>query len=170
MESSGQIEVNLSREECEVVRYLGEARRRQNRSKGVSDKLVANEDPLQRDIEGIGAEFAFAKLYDLYPPMDIHPRSGSADFIINGRTIDIKQSDYNNARLIVPPYKLDSDKVCDSYVLATGKLPTYTFRGFARKEDICNPKNLLTLRSLVYALSIKDLKPMPNYERSNLCS
>ena len=167
---NGQIKVNLSREECEVVRYLGDARRKQNRSKGVTDKLVAKEDPLQRDIEGIGAEFAFAKIYNLYPPMDVHPRSGTADFVIKGKTIDVKQSDYDNARLIVPPYKMEDNKVCDSYVLATGKLPYYIFRGFAKKEDICNPKNLLTLRSLVYALTIKELKPMPNHERSNLCS
>lgn len=166
----GQIKVNLSPEECEIIRFLGEARRKQNRSAGVTDRLVAKENPLQRDIEGIGAEFAFAKVYNLYPPTDVHPRSGTADFIVKGKTIDVKQSDYDDARLIVPPYKLEDSKVCDSYVLVTGKLPVYILRGFAKKHQICNPKNLLTLRSLVYALTIKELNPMPNYERSSICS
>lgn len=164
------MEVRLTSVECDIIRHLGEQRRLANRRGGVTDKLVAKEDPLKRDIEGIGAEFAFAKLYNLWPPTDIHPRAGTADFIIKGRTIDIKQSEYHNARLIVPPYKLDDKRVCDSYVLATGELPVYVFRGFARKEQLCNPLNLITLRSVVYALSIKELNPMPKYERSNLCS
>jgi hypothetical protein len=56
---------------------------------------------------------------------------------------------------------MEDSRICDSYVLATGELPKYIFRGFAKKEQICNPKNLITLRSLVYALTIKELNPMP---------
>jgi len=155
------IEVVLTAEECRVVRYLGQARRQRNRASGVTDKLVAKENPLEMDIEGIGAEFAFAKLYNLYPPFDVHPRKGTADFIVKGRSIDVKTSKHQDARLIVPPYKMEDARICDSYVLATGELPKYTFRGFAKKEQICNPKNLITLRSLVYALTIKELNPMP---------
>lgn len=165
----GHIEVTLTEQECEIVRYLGQTRRWMDRKVGVKDKLVAKENPIEMDVQGIGAEFAFAKLYNLFPPTNVKPRGGSADFVMNGKTIDIKQSKYPNARLIVPPYKLDDDKICDTYVLATGELPTFTFRGFAKKEVICNPKNLLTLRSLVYALSIKDLNPMPKNECSNIC-
>ena len=168
--SQGQIKVVLNQAECEIVRFIAEGRRSENRKYGVKDLLVAKEDPLQRDIEGCGAEYAFAKVYNLYPPTDLRPRAGSPDFVIKGKTIDIKQSDYDNARLIVPPYKMDDAKVCDSYVLVTGKLPNYVLRGFAKKHQICNQKNLITLRSLVYALSIKELNPMPNYERSSICS
>ena len=55
------------------------------------------------------------KWYHIHPP--IFTLSISGDFVIKGKTIDIKQSDYDNARLIVPPYKMDDAKVCDSYVL-----------------------------------------------------
>lgn len=153
--------IRLTAQESHIAKWLGEQRRLSNRKGGVKDKLVAKEDPLQRDIEGIGAEIAFAKAYGLYPPFDIQLRSGSCDFVVNGKSIDIKQSDYDNARLIVSPDKVDSDHSCDLYVLATGKLPIYNFRGYARKEDICNPINLIKLRSMVYALGIKDLKQMP---------
>ena len=165
MESSGQVGVRLTSEEAKICQFLGKARRQSNRSHGINDQLVARENPEERDIEGIGAEMAFAKLYNLYPPFNIQPQSGSADFIM-GRTIDIKQSNHLDARLIVPPSKIEKGG-CDAYVLATGKLPYYIFRGFAKKEQICNQKNLITLRSVVYALGVKDLLPMPKYEHSN---
>ena len=153
--------ITLSSVECEMAKMLGRARRQSNRAKGVKDRLVAKEEPEHRDIEGVGAEIAFAKAYGLYPPFDIGIRSGSCDFFVNGKSIDVKQSDYENARLIVSPDKADSERSCDIYVLATGKLPMYNFRGYARKKSICNPKNLIKLRSMVYALEIKDLIKMP---------
>lgn len=116
---------------------------------------------MQHEIQGVAAEVAFAKYYNLYPPMDIGMKPGSADFIVDGRSIDVKQSKYEDARLIVPPYKLEGNRSCDSYVLVTGEMPSMRMMGYARKEDLCNPKNLVTLRSLVYALSIEQLRPMP---------
>ena len=170
MESLGQTRIRLTKEEVAICQYLGKARRENNRSNNISDQLVAKENALKKDIDGIGAELAFAKLYNLYPPMEIRPQAGTADFVIMGRTIDIKQSEHENARLIVPPSKIEGKGGCDAYVLATGALPYYIFRGFAKKEQLCNQKNLITLRSLVYALTIKELNPMPKYERNNLCS
>lgn len=140
---------------------MGKGRRRIGDATGDFDLLVDKDRFMQHEIQGVAAEVAFAKYYNLYPPMDIGMKPGSADFIVDGRSIDVKQSKYGDARLIVPPYKLESNRSCDSYVLVTGEMPSMRMMGYARREDLCNPKNLVTLRSLVYALSIEQLRPMP---------
>tara|TARA_R110000824_G_scaffold117171_5_gene268997 strand:- start:3256 stop:3666 length:411 start_codon:yes stop_codon:yes gene_type:complete len=122
---------------------------------------VAKENPYHMDIQGVAAELAFAKHYNLYPPLDVGIRHGTADFEMNGRSIDVKQSDYSDARLIVPPYKLEEGRASDSYVLVTGVLPELVLRGHARKEDLHKSFNLVKLRSIVYALTIDQLRPMP---------
>ena len=155
------IPVELTEAECKVCRVVGEMRRSNNRKEGVTDLLVATEDPMHRDVQGIAAELAFAKYYNLYPPYDVHVRSAGEDFTVNGKTIDVKQSDYPNARLIVPPSKVEKDGGSDNYVLVTGVMPNFIIQGHARKEDICNPNNLVKLRTKVYALNIEQLRPMP---------
>lgn len=153
--------IQLSSIECDLCRRVGQARRDSNRESGVKDLLVAKENPYHMDIQGVAAELAFAKHYNLYPPLDVGIRHGTADFEVNGRSIDVKQSDYSDARLIVPPYKLEEGRASDSYVLVTGVLPKLVLRGHARKEDIRKSFNLVKLRSLVYALTIDQLRPMP---------
>jgi hypothetical protein len=153
--------IKLTETECEFARILGAKRRGSNRANNITDKLVARENPMDMDIQGVGAEIAFAKAYGFYPPFDIGIRSGSCDFVVNGKTVDVKTSKHKNARLIVAPDKINEGHSCDIYVLATGELPTFNFRGYALKDDICNPLNLIKLRSMVYALGIKELKSMP---------
>tara|TARA_B100000029_G_scaffold502035_1_gene576593 strand:- start:2207 stop:2707 length:501 start_codon:yes stop_codon:yes gene_type:complete len=161
------IEVSLTPEECRICRLLGDLRRSNNRTAGVKDLLVAKEDPMERDVQGVAAEMAFAKYYNLYPPVDVHARSGGEDFVLNGRKIDVKQTKYPDGRLIVPPYKVEKDGGSDNYVLITGTMPNFVLQGHARKEDLCDPKNLVMLRSLVYALPIEELREMPEYERNS---
>lgn len=155
------VSIFLTPEECLLSEILGRRRRAAGEKAGDFDLLVDSEKFMTHEIQGVAAEVAFAKYYNLYPPMDIGMKPNSADFVIGGKTIDVKQSKYDNARLIVPPYKLEGKGSCDSYVLITGEMPQLMMQGYARREDLCNPNNLVSLRSLVYALSVDKLRPMP---------
>ena len=125
--------IKLTETECEFARIL-------EQNAGVVIVQITSltnwwhERPMDMDIQGVGAEIAFAKAYGLYPPFDIGIRSGSCDFVVNGKTVDVKTSKHQNARLIVAPDKVNEDHSCDIYVLATGELPTFNFRGYALKR------------------------------------
>lgn len=163
--TKGGIPVELTEFECKVAELLGTARRNAGNAAGKFDTLVAKDKMMEHEIQGVAAEIAFAKHYNLYPCLDtVGIRPGSADFVLWGKTVDVKQSSIPNARLIVPPDKLEKSRSCDIYVLVTGKTPSFIIRGHARRDDLAQEKNLVTLRSLVYALSIEQLRAMPKHE------
>jgi hypothetical protein len=160
--AKGGISVTLTQFECKVAELLGTARRGAGNAAGKFDNLVAKDRMMEHEIQGVAAEIAFAKHYNLYPCLDtVGIKPGSADFVLWGKTVDVKQSSIPNARLIVPPDKLEKSRSCDIYVLVTGKTPYFIIRGHARRADLAQEKNLVTLRSLVYALSIDQLRAMP---------
>lgn len=123
----------LNEAEVRLAQFLGKARFDSNRKAGVTNRKLA---PDQMDIEtdAVGAEIALCKALNVYPDLTLHPRSGGSDLTFNGLTVDVKQTALEHGRLLVEKEKEGSGT--GAYVLMTGRLPEFTFRGFYYGPDV----------------------------------
>ena len=136
--------VTLSSEEVKIAQFLGKKRRESARSNGVKDTQVGKQDPVNIDIDGMLAELAFAKAFNLYPDMTVGPRSGGADFTLSdGKTIDVKATRYKTGRLLATKKK--TQQPCDYYVLAVVSDSSVDICGMATKEKLFLEENLINL-------------------------
>lgn len=135
---------------CEAV---AESRRLNNRSSGVPDKKMGGQSGQETDLCGVGAEFAFCKLFNLFPDLSIEPRSAAVgtdaekDSNLFGWLIDIKGTNLVNGRLLSRPmdakYETHAARTSTNlFALMTGPYPTFTFRGFFSKEDLLQPRRV----------------------------
>lgn len=95
------------------------------------------------DVDGVGAELALAKLFNVYPDCSIQPRRGGADLIVAGVPIDVKTTRYPNGHLVATRYKQSGD--CDVYALLVGQLPTYEVKGFCTEAQLFAMQNIKDL-------------------------
>ena len=109
--------VNMSPPEAAIAQVLAVMRNTTARQNGVTDKQMGKQDPIEIDRDGILAEMAFGKAYNLYPDLTVYPRKGGADLISKtGKRIDVKATRYKTGRLVIHIDK-PVDEV-DVYVLA----------------------------------------------------
>jgi hypothetical protein len=116
----------LSVEDQQEARGLAEARYRSNREAGVGDRKIGPQGASETDLEGIGGEFAFCRLFGVEPDRGISPRQGGADALIGGISVDVKTTKYERGALIVPCYALHQVMY---YALMVGTFPTYRLAG-----------------------------------------
>ena len=150
--------IELDHGEMTVVYTLAAMRNAINRSAGTKDKKIGtNHHDLRVDQIGLMAEIAWAKWRNTYPDLTIVPRKGSHDGVFNGKTVDIKASEYDGARLLAAPWKKDDP--ADAYVLATISNNEVTFVGYAKSSELFDEKNLINLgHGKGYALNQCDLQ------------
>jgi hypothetical protein len=139
-------------------------RHQKNRASKVPNKKIGRQSDFQTDLEGVGAEFAFAKLFNLMPDLSIAPRSSMSgtdlgDAVLpNGATVDVKSTRSNDGCLVVVPWKRPTSKLL---CLMTGEFPTYTLRGFIETRAAIDPANLCDLgHGKVYAINQNRLKEL----------
>ncbi len=89
-------------------------------------------DKLTSNWEGVKAEYAFSKHYNVYWNLVGHMENGSSDFVIKGKGYDIKSSPYEACNLIVDKDKVNSDYYVQAYV--NGNL--VHFKGWASADDL----------------------------------
>jgi hypothetical protein len=139
-------EVALNPQEQTVCRALAKKRHANNRKAGTPNAKRGPQSNEQTDLEGIGAEFAFAKLFNLYPDLSIEPRTADTDTgdctLRDGRAVDVKATQYKTGKLIAVPWKKSGVQL---YALMTGVFPTYTFRGFMEATELLREERLGTL-------------------------
>jgi len=142
------VKVTLNKYEVEICEIIAEKRRSTNRQVGILEPNLSgnNEDysnleiAMEREIDGVGAEFAFAKACNLYPEFNCEPRKGGSELV--GRTrarIDVKQTPYPYGKLIAHSEK--DIKKTDTYVLVIGKMPTFTIIGWCYSFDLVKREN-----------------------------
>ena len=155
------IEITLTPHEQKIVEYIGKQRYLSNRQANITDDKRGNQSNEDTDVNGFGAEYAFAKLANVMPDFTVSPRRGGIDCVLpNGITVDVKQTKLSNGKLIS---KKDSGS--DIYVLMVGTLPVYKFIGWALSKHLINQKVNLG-HGLTYCLSqdscfiIKDMPPL----------
>lgn len=96
----------------------------------------------QMNLNGFGAELAFCKLCNI--PFDSSTIEKESHFskvdatLINGKTVDVKNTVYSSGQLIVRTGK--EQKIVDIYALMIGTFPNFVFSGWASYEEIIQPK------------------------------
>jgi hypothetical protein len=149
--------VELTDAEMLVVKMLGGMRSIVGRAAGVEDKKVASLSGLTIDEDGMVAEYAFCKRYNIFPDIVPGPRSGSYDCLYNGKRVDIKSTRYKDGRLLAT---LKDNPDVDVYVLGIVDSNTVTFPGYATKPQLCREENKTDLgRGVGYALTQDKLTP-----------
>ncbi len=132
---------------CEAV---AEGRYTNNRKTGVADKKMGEQSVTETDLYGVAAEFAFCKLFNLFPDFSIEPRSAADGTDVEKDSklfiwrVDVKGTKYPTGRLLARP--MDGNyashaarSTTDLFALMTGQYPTFTFRGFFTKKDLMQP-------------------------------
>jgi len=107
----------MNRQEIAIANLIGNLRNCVARSLNVGDKKMGKQDPLEIDVDGMLAEMAFCKAWNIYPDYTINPRQGGVDAITkNGTKVDIKSTRNPNGRLLIHKNKKVGE--VDRYVLA----------------------------------------------------
>ena len=135
--------ISLSEVEQSICKRIAKLRYQNNRAKGVIDRKVGKQSNEETDLEGFAAEFAFCKIFNLYPDFTIEPRGTEDDcgdaVLPSGKTVDVKATKYPTGRLLAVPWKGDN---VDLYALMVGEFPRYIFKGFMSREELHKAERL----------------------------
>ena len=149
--------IELSASEMATVQMLASMRHAINRGHSVSNARVGPQSDYQTDLDGLIAEFAFCKWKNVWPDMSITPRSGGADCVVKGKTIDVKATRRTDGRLLAVTSK--SPQQVEIYVLGIVKDNQVTFAGWAFAKELLDDANLIDLgHGLTYALDQGQLR------------
>jgi len=128
-----------------ICRALARFRHENNRKSGVHNAKMGGQSDWETDLEGIGAEFAFCKGFNLFPDFSIEIRSSqqgedTGDAILPcGLRVDVKTTKYPTGRLLSVPWKKDC---ADVFALMVGVFPSYEFKGFMLFGELCRDGRL----------------------------
>lgn len=154
--------ITLSNFELKICELIAKNRYTNNRINCVKNSKIGAQSDEETDFEGICAEVAFCKLYNLYPDLSIHTRNidtDEGDVKLNGLSIDIKTTKYKNGKLLAAPWKKITG---DLFALMVGTAPTYVFKGFMKQNDLLIPSRLGNLGHgptyIAYQNELKDIK------------
>lgn len=146
--------VTLDAAEQRIVQWIAAQRTRINRESGVTNARVGPQSDEVTDLDGFGAEMAFAKMHNVYPDFTVTVRRGSEDCMRYGQTLDVKCTRYPNGKLIALKRKVEL--ATDCYALMICEWPTFRFAGFA------------TAAALLQDFRLKDLGHGPTYSMEQL--
>jgi len=136
------ITVVLTQEEIAMCHALGNLRTFTDRVVGVQDRQVGKNEPNEIDEDGVLAEFAFCKHWNIFFNPVPHPRKWSYDCMLKGRRIDIKSTRYKDCHLFGPKRR---NEEIDIYVLAIIDGSSVHFPGYAFADDLYNDARIKTV-------------------------
>jgi|TARA_R100001530_G_scaffold109124_1_gene76589 hypothetical protein len=150
--------ITLNSAEQIVCKQLALMRYEIARAVDRKDQQIGNQPSWQTDEDGIGGEIAASRLLNVYPSLVLKPDAGW-DVMYRGKRIDIKTTRYKSGRLLA---KLNArDDEVDVYLLVTGTFPEYDVVGYALKDSLLSPKNVIDLgHGRGYGLSQDKLTPI----------
>ena len=129
--------VALGEAEQEICKAVATGKNAISRAAGVENKRVGPQDDYFTDLNGFGGEFAFCKIFNVFPDFSMELRNASTDkgdaLLPSGYAVDVKTTVYAAGKLIASPSLKDNH---DLYALMTGTFPEYTFRGFISTETL----------------------------------
>lgn len=148
--------ITLTESEQRICHWLAKMRHARNRATGTRDARIGPQSPEQTDLEGIGAEFAAAKMLNVYPDLDIDHRPGFDVLTHHGDRVDVKATRYKNGKLVVARWKASGEVDC--YLLVIGTFPTYRIAGFVSSDEALAPHRRTNLgHGPTYAVPQSDL-------------
>jgi len=97
--STGDHIVTLSEDTIQRIEGIALFRQNQKRGRGQTNQKISKSNDLVTEISGLRGEFAVAQYYDLEPNLGTEADEGW-DFIINGKTVDVKYTKYGAGDLV----------------------------------------------------------------------
>jgi hypothetical protein len=159
------MQITLNKGEQITAKIIAKLRQKEDWQYGLKDQRVTNKlDSFTICLEGVGAEIAFCKLFNLYPDLSTTPHSGGADCLSHyGELIDVKSTQNSeNPYLNVKITKKLED--ADLYVLLIGKFPTYSIAGQLSSLEVIDLKNKIDygygLGKECYSIPLASLSPL----------
>ena len=136
--------VELDGFEIEIAKIVAAEKIKETRRAGGINTPFAQKQ-IVIDTDAYGAELAFCKLVNVYPDLTTHFRIKGYDAFLWEYRIDIKQTRYDNGKLIARATKKIED--ADIYCQMVGRLPQYNFKGWVYASELIDEKNLEDLGS-----------------------
>lgn len=151
--------ITLNDMEQRICKKIASERYSINRKNGIIDRKKGDQSNEFTDLEGFSGEFAFCKLFNIFPDFYVKvtdQKTDTGDCTFKGKSIDVKTTKYPNGRLICAMWKNEN---VDLYALMVGEFPTYKYCGFVKAKDLKVEENIINLgRGNVYALTQGELK------------
>lgn len=122
-----------------VINFLAQARRAGNRAKGIQDKKVGSQSGLEIDVRGVAAELCFCMHYNIWPDLELRPRSGGYDCIYKGIKTNVKEAPAEGNLLVEERIE---PQIGLAYVLCVGADFQYKIAGWCWSDELINYKNL----------------------------
>lgn len=149
------MKVVLTPDEINICHIIGRMRSLISRSARVTDQKFGPQGGIEGDIQGMLAEYAFAKYFNTFPDLGLSPRAGGADGKLKGYNYDIKSTKYKNGKLVT---KINANPDVDIYVLCIVDEPIVTIMGYAPKSELLDSENIQDLgRGKCYCLDQEKL-------------
>ena len=146
----------MSESELRIVKWLASQRSSLARKNNINDERIGPQGSEQIDIDGLIGEFAFAKLFNLWPDMEVG-HTPLYDVKCALGTVDVKTTRYSGGRLLASMKKQNIQ--ADWYALMWIEDEcTVHFRGAASASRLFQQNNIINLgHGDSYALDQIDL-------------
>ena len=137
------IEINLTDDEVMMCQHVGHLRSVLSRGNKVKDMKRTDMAGLDIDAQGVTAEYAVAKHFNVFFDLGLSPRAGSADGVMNGYSYDVKSTHHALGKLLAT---LKDNPDVDMYILCiTPDRWTVKLVGWCWKKELINKKNIKDL-------------------------
>lgn len=155
--------ITLNETEQMLAMFLARKRDEVNRKNGVPQGQISTRPHTEVELDGIGAEIAYAKLMNVYPDMEFEHWPAEDCLTDTGETVDVKMTSRSTGDLLAAPYK--KFKSTDIYAVLVGRFPEYRLVGHCRRDDVFRDDRLTTLNGReVYKVPGIELRPCVHHE------
>ena len=120
------------------------------------DRQVSKQNPYDMDIDGFMGEFAVAKYLNVNVDTSINEKKNPIDLYLNKKSIDVKTSRNNEAKLYVTEYHRHNP--CDIYILVFVEENIATIKGWIDSKTLFEKAKLITGKHPSYMLEQINLK------------
>lgn len=129
--------VPLNAVEVKLCEYLARMRTKANRDAGVTSIRKASESDEFIELQGIGGEVAFAKLFGLMPDLNLSLRSKGQNDVGDCYSPALGFIDVKTTQKEAGPMNVRAPvRGVSYYALMTGTFPEFTFRGLAHWQAV----------------------------------
>jgi hypothetical protein len=158
------LRLKLTRSEQRIIEWLAAQRSSVARRRNIKDARIGPQDSEQIDIDGLKGEFAFAKMFNLWPDLQVGERL-LHDVITPLGGVDVKATRYRSGRLLATRKKQTIP--ADWYALMwLEDDETIHCLGLAKGVDLLQDSNLRDLgRGVGYAMEQADLLQPSEFQR-----
>jgi hypothetical protein len=134
--------IELNEAEQKLAMYLAEKRQRANERLRLAGKKFAKLGDLETHVDGVSAEIAFCRLFNIYPDTDVREDGEypAADCRLpDGRTVDVKTTRLEDGRMMCVRWKKAR---VDMFALMVGVPPRFKYAGMITAADLLRPERI----------------------------